>query len=225
MTVTASDLAADGPARKMRDTTINYGPANPQPRASNDWYCEPTSAVEALLAAERFSGRSWDPACGRGTIPKAMFEAGLDCCGSDIVDRGYECSVLHDFIKDDPARYYDGVDNIISNPPFNLARPFIDKALTIASHKVAMLLPLTFLEGQARARWLATTPLARVHVFSWRISMPPGELFVAGKIKAEGGKKCFAWFCWEHGWQGPPQINLLIKPAVTAATTSGCKNG
>jgi len=72
-------------------------------------------------------------------------------------------------------------------------------------------LPLTFLEGQARAAWLQTTPLARVHVFSWRISMPPGELLTAGKLKATGGKKCFAWFIWEIGWRGPAQVNLLVK--------------
>ena len=71
----------------------------------------------------------------------------------------------------------------------------------------------TFLEGQRKGPWLLSTPLARVHVFTWRISMPPGELLVSGKVKPEGGKKCFAWFVWEHGWRGPPQINLLIKPA------------
>lgn len=211
--------------RRARDTTINYGPANPQPRASNDWYVEPAASVEALLRAERFSGASWDPACGRGVIPTVLRAAGLDCFGSDIVDRGFPGGAVMDFLFDEPEGAGNDVDNIISNPPFKLAREFIDKALTIASHKVAMLLPVTFLEGQARARWLATTPLARVHVFSWRISMPPGELLVAGKIKAEGGKKCFAWFCWEHGWQGPAHVKLLIKPAVTAAANSRCNDG
>jgi hypothetical protein len=86
------------------------------------------------------------------------------------------------------------------------------------AHKVAMLLPLTFLEGQRKAPWLQSTPLARVHVFTWRISMPPGELLVAGKVKPEGGKKCFAWFVFEHGWQGPPHINFLIKPAPGSAS-------
>lgn len=206
-----ADLAPT-PAPKLRDTTINFGKANPQPREVNDWYIEPVEAVEALLRAERFSGLSWDPACGLGTIPKAMVAADLEVDGSDIVDRYggqfHVCDFLTDF--DQP---YEPVANIVCNPPFKLARQFVDKALTIASHKVAMLLPLTFLEGQARAAWLATTPLARVHVFSWRISMPPGELLTAGKVEAKGGKKCFAWFVFEHGWQGAPQLRSLIKPA------------
>lgn len=71
----------------MRDTTINFGKANPQPRAANDWYIEPAEAVEALLRVERFSGLSWDPACGIGTIPNVMEAAGFDVGGSDIVDR------------------------------------------------------------------------------------------------------------------------------------------
>ena len=186
-------------------------------RAGNDWYQDSPQATEALLRAERFSGVCWDPACGVGTIPKVLLRAGLDAMGSDIVDRGYRddrdaygsMGLVADFLKT-PARL---VDNIISNPPFNLAREFAECALVMASHKVAFLLPLTFLEGAARTRWLETTPLARVHVFSWRISMPPGELMAAGAVKPEGGKKAFAWFVWEIGWRGPAQVLFLHKPA------------
>lgn len=194
-------------------------------RAANDWYQDQPEATEALLRAERLSGLSWDPACGVGTIPNTMHRAGLDVFGSDIVDRGYSppFSVaapympVADFLKTaSPCR----IDNIVSNPPFNLAREFAECALVMASHKVAFLLPLTFLEGAARARWLETTPLARVHVFSWRISMPPGELLQAGKVKATGGKKAFAWFVWEQGWQGPSQIRFLLKPAAIRKETA-----
>lgn len=178
-------------------------------RAANDYYQDQPEATEALLRAERFSGMSWDPACGVGTIPRVLHRAGLSVMGSDIVDRGYSGDVA-DFLKT-PARL---VDNIISNPPFKHAREFAECALVMASHKVAFLLPLTFLEGAARARWLETTPLARVHVFSWRISMPPGELLQSGKVKPEGGKKAFAWFVWERGWKGPAQVHLLHKPKV-----------
>lgn len=185
-------------------------------RSENDWYCDGDECTEALLRVERFPGASWDPACGRGTIPKVMSAAGLECAGSDIVDRGYRhpnkgAIPPLDFLNDEPDGHGADVDNIVCNPPFKLATAFVDKALTIASHKVAMLLPLTFLEGQRKAPWLQRTPLARVHVFSWRISMPPGELLVAGKVKPEGGKKCFAWFVFEHGWQGPAHINILTK--------------
>ena len=188
-------------------------------RAENDWYCDPVEATEALLRAERFSGASWDPACGVGTIPKTMLQAGLLCHGSDIVDRGYGFTG-HDFIADGMTGEFLGspIANIVANPPFKHARGFVDRALSIASHKVAFLLPLTFLEGEKRGRWFETVPLARVHVFSWRISMPPGELLQAGAVKAEGGKKAFAWFVFEHGWRGPPQVGFLIRPLIMSAT-------
>ena len=185
-----------------------------QKRAANDWYQDQPEATEALLRVERFSGLSWDPACGLGTIPMTLEKAGHECLASDIVDRGYKGGLTESFWTLDflqatgtPA------DNIISNPPFNLAQAFAERALSIAGNKVAFLLPLTFLEGMRRAQWLSASPLARVHVFSWRISMPPGELLAAGAVKPEGGKKAFAWFVFEHGWMGPAQVRFLHKPA------------
>jgi hypothetical protein len=189
-------------------------------RAANDWYQDQPEATEALLKVERFSGVSWDPACGIGTIPKTFHAAGLRCGGTDIVDRGYVDPVRPmepiDFLT---IGHVDGIDNIVSNPPFHkdVLVPWIDKALSIAAHKVAMLLPLTFLEGRKRVAWLETTPLARVHVFAWRISMPPGELLQAGAVRPEGGKKAFAWFVWEKGWTGPAQVRFLHKPEGRAA--------
>lgn len=185
-------------------------------RASNDWYQDPPEATEALLRAERFSGTSWDPACGTGTIPKTMAAAGLPCMGTDLVDRDPGPDVLGfdvmDFLAERP--HPTNIDNIVTNPPFNLAQAFVDKALSIATHKVAMLLPLTFLEGARRSLWLQVTPLARVHVFSWRISMPPGELLSTGAVKPTGGKKAFAWFVWAHDHTGPAHVRLLQREAA-----------
>lgn len=178
-------------------------------RARHDWYQDQPESTEALLRVERFAGMSWDPACGIGTIPKVLAGHGLVCLRSDIVDRGAD-AIVADFLTAD----WQPVDNIISNPPYGVAQAFAERALTLARHKVAFLLPLTFLEGMKRAQWLAASPLARVHVFSWRISMPPGELLQSGAVKAEGGKKAFAWFVFEHGWAGPAQVRLLLKPDV-----------
>lgn len=184
-------------------------------RAASDFYIDQPEAIEALLRVERFSGVSLDPACGTGNIPKGMASAGLVCRRSDIVDRNSGLGFIERNFLDD-AGEIEPVDNVVCNPPFNVAREFVTKALDVARHKVAMLLPLTFLEGQRKAAWLQSTPLARVHVFTWRINMPPGELFMAGKVELGGGKKCFAWFVWEHGWRGPAAINLLIKPDAKA---------
>ena len=43
------------------------------------------------------------------------------------------------------------VDNIVTNPPFALARQFVDHALELARRKIAMLFPIARLNA---ARWL-----------------------------------------------------------------------
>lgn len=85
----------------------------------------------------------------------------------------------------------------------------IERALLIARHKVAVLQRVAFLAGQKRAALYRRTPLARVHVFPWRISMPPGE----ANMSASGGSVDFAWFVWDADHQGPPQLGWLEKPA------------
>lgn len=188
----------------MSDTTTT--------RAAFDWYQDPPEAIEALLAVERFAGASWDPCCGIGTIPKAMIAAGHRCYGTDVTFRGYTGTghSPKNFLTDEPVA--GDIDNIVFNPPYKDPTRYVDRALAIARHKVACLLPLTFLEGEKRARWRLRTPLARIRTFSWRINMPPGELLQAGKVEAKGGAKAFAWFIWEHGWQGPAHEIPLIRP-------------
>ena len=65
---------------------------------------------------------------------------------------------------------------------------------------------MTFALDRQRQR-----PLARVHVFSYRISMPPGGV---PDIEAKGGSVAFAWFVWEHGHRGPATINWLTRAVV-----------
>lgn len=187
--------------------TVDSGAAIvPRLRAAHDFYVEPRWAVEALLEVERFPGQSWDPACGGGTIVQAMRARGYACGGTDIEPRG-GTTVTADFLVPHPAEGvpFSFVHNIVTNPPFALAEAFIARALSLATAKVAMLLRLSFLEGQARRTLFETTPLARVWVFSRRVSMPPG----GSCSPAKGGAVAFAWYVWQHGHRGPPQLGWL----------------
>jgi hypothetical protein len=49
------------------DDVADFRNVGPLQRADNDWYCDGPEATEALLRAERFSGSTWDPACGRAS--------------------------------------------------------------------------------------------------------------------------------------------------------------
>ncbi len=49
--------------------TVDSGvPLTKRRRSANDFYCEPRSAIDALLDAEPFEGLVWDPAAGDSAI-------------------------------------------------------------------------------------------------------------------------------------------------------------
>lgn len=168
-------------------------------RAANDWYQETAACVDAFLEVEKFDGSIYDPACGGGNIPERCIAQDYDAYGSDIVDRGYG-SADCDFLITSTVH-----DNILTNPPFNLAQRFVEHALTLTTGKVAIVQRLAFLEGKARSKFFAETPLARVWVHSSRQSMPPGG---SGQ-EAKGGSVAYAWFVWDHNHTGSPKLGWL----------------
>lgn len=175
------------------------------PRDPLDWYVEPQWCNERLFEMEKFAGVVWDPACGSGRILKAAYLAGIPTVASDVLDRGYENTAIENFLES-LCKF----SNIVSNPPYKIARPFIEHALKLASHKVAMLLPYGFMFGAIRGRWLESTPLARVLLLSPRPSMPPGHLVASGD-KPSGGRVDFVWFIWDHAHSGPPMLGWCRK--------------
>lgn len=170
-------------------------------REKDDFYPSPPEAVEALLRAESFDGDIWEPACGDGAISKVLEAAGYRVASSDLVDRGYGESRI-DFLMEFTPRG----PNIITNPPFKMVAPFIRQALNLSTGKVAFLLRLACLEGAERREIYDSSPLARVWVFSKRLTM-----YRAGIPSAtdSGGMIAFAWFVWEHGYTGKPTLGWI----------------
>lgn len=194
--------------------TVDSGAAQiRRERSAHDFYREPRWSVDALLDAEPFEGLTLDPACGSGNIPLALMARRIFCVGADIVYRNFPGAIITDFLTSDFA----APRNIICNPPFADAEFFIKKALDLATHKVAMLLRLSFLEaGTGRTvkaklrRWaLEEAPLSRVLVFADRVSMPPGDF----EGEAKGGAVAFAWLIWTQGHSGPATFGRLHRPA------------
>lgn len=169
-------------------------------RERDDFYPTPPAGTCALLSVERFTGSIWEPACGDGAISRVLQDAGHEVISTDLVDRGFGTGGV-DFLLDHRTK----ADNVVTNPPFKFAEAFVHHALARSRRKVALLCRLAFLEGAARRRMFLSTPLARVWVFSSRLSMSR-----AGEVAApRGGMIAFAWFVWEHGHAGPPQLGWL----------------
>lgn len=166
-------------------------------RDPDDFYPTPPEVTRALLSMETFEGEIWEPACGNGAMSCVLQEAGYDVKSSDLIDRGY--GDVENFL-----RCTNVSGNIVTNPPFDFADAFVRKALASTNRKVAMLLPLTFLEGPRRIEWLEKSPLKTVHVFSNRINFSRN-----GEEERKNGRFVFAWFIWEHGYKGSPQIKWI----------------
>lgn len=176
-------------------------------REKADFYPTPGWAVKALLDREAFEGSCWEPACGRGDISKRLVEAGLDVYSTDLLDYGYGLSEI-DFLNENSlfAAGHKKVDNIITNPPFNLALDFVTTSKRFANNKIAMFLKTTFLEGvERKLMWQDNQfPFKKMYQFSRRVSFGKED-----NTHKNNGMMAFAWFVWDKNHIGPPTIEWI----------------
>lgn len=175
-------------------------------RAEHDYYATDPEAVEALLRVEHFSDYIYEPACGGCHISNVLIAHGHDVVSTDIVNRGaMNQTGVQDFLAYHPE--HKNTRDIITNPPYKYAMEFAEHALDISATgvKVAMFLKLTFLEGSKRKTLFDNAPPRRIYVFRSRI-----DCWKNG-VKPDKASKavCYAWFVWEKGFVGPPEIAWL----------------
>jgi hypothetical protein len=182
------------PIYKKAQSIVGYS----NTRSKYDFYTTPPYATEALLSVEKFEGNIWEPSCGNGAISKVLEFHNFSVISSDLIDRGYGI-VNKDFLLENNI-----VDNIITNPPYSLAQKFVEHSLELAKYKIAFLLKLVFLEGERRKLMFQSTPLARIHVFSKRVTQLKDDL-----PQNNSGMMCFAWFVWDKAYFGKPTIDWI----------------
>jgi hypothetical protein len=177
-----------GTAIHMRDNRLEL-----------DTYFTPQIATDSLLLKESFEGTILEPACGYGHISKILKEKLPNkVISSDLRLDAYENPGV-DFLGKDIIK----VDNIITNPPYSLAKAFIKKAVD-SSNKVAMLLRLAFLESMDRFEFFKQYEPARIHVFSFRLPHWNGTFW------ENSGQFSHAWFVWEEH-EGKTEIDWIGK--------------
>lgn len=190
-------------------TTSNLaGNTSIRGREENDYYATPPKTTEALLNVMELKGSIYEPACGEGHISEVLKKRypGSKMYSSDLINRGYGRTEI-DFLTHD----YKGekFNNIITNPPFRYAEEFIRKSLELTTDKVIMLCKIQLLESKQRNKLFNETPLKYVYVFANRQAT-----WINGKETNENGKPwsttmCLAWYVWEHGYKGRPQIGWI----------------
>ena len=176
-------------------------------REVHDFYATPENATRLFLDNHKIEAETiLEPACGQGHISKVLKEyfSDAEIISTDLIDRGYGKYGI-DFLSYDFGKK----DVVITNPPFKLAKEFIEKALTIANKQVIMFAKIQFLETEQRKQLFKNTPLKYVYVHSKRVSPMRGGRPVDENGKPWSSTMCFAWFVWEQGYNGEPIIRFL----------------
>lgn len=175
-----------------------------QDRAEHDFYATPPEAVKYLLNVEKFDTDIWECASGQNHIADVLKEYGYNVRTSDIVKRTPTTEQM-DFLSCE-EKNWEGA--IVSNPPFTLAKEFVEKSLSLVKNgqKVAMFLRLQFLDSLNRYELFKKCPPKRVHVFSRRVRCAKDGEFTHYK---SGGVQSNAWFVWEKGYQGKVETDWI----------------
>lgn len=188
----------------VNQTFLRTTTGDPANRHPHDFYITPEIATRALLEVEKFRGAVWEPACGDGSMSRVL-EGTNKTLSSDLHDHGYGQTGI-DFLT---APKRDSVANVVTNPPFKLAEEFARTALHVSTKKVALLCRLTWLEGSKRGTFFESSPLARVWIFSYRVAIHRATYKGPRSVTGKGGTVAYAWYVWEHGHEGPPDLGWL----------------
>ena len=175
-------------------------------RVENDFYATHPDSTKALLKVEEIIYPALEPACGEGHISKLLNEDLIQSC--DLVYRGYGIGGSTNFLTDDIIGEF---NTVITNPPFSLFQEFVEKALIIAKKKVIMFGKLQALEGKKRGTFMQNSPLKTVYVFKAR-QQPlrnGSEIDELTGSKMNSNTMAFAWYVWEIGYTGKPQIEWI----------------
>lgn len=175
---------------------------------SLDFFPTPLWGTRALcdvvLGGDRELSRisCWEPACGEGHMSRALNEYFGSVYSSDIFPYGY--GIERDFFPSmhnrDPFKGFK-LDWIITNPPFNKAREFVERGLTIAKIGVAVLCRTTWLESADRDALFTEHPLSIYAPFIGRLPMFKGRLDRKGSTAT-----AYAWFVWRKDHVGETRL-------------------
>lgn len=172
-------------------------------RDPNDYYATDPKALELLLdeyGDEINLGKGiWEPAAGGGHLAEALRKRGHYVYASDVVDHGYKYDQLIDFFAVNNANCMD----IVTNPPYCVAKEFVEHALEVidTGRKVLMFLKVTFLESKKRKELFEKYPPRAIYVSSSRLQCAKGGNFDK-YANGTGTAIAYAWFLWEKGYNG-----------------------
>lgn len=158
-------------------------------REPNDRYETPPWVTEALLPHLAADLKIWEPAAGSGNMVSVLRGAGHEVHSSDVDE---------DFLNAGA----NGCTAVVTNPPYDRAREFIEHALAVTEpHQglVAMLLRVDYDSAKTR-----------MHLFADCRSFAKKLVLVRRIVWFAPAKKSpsynHAWYLWDHRHHGAPAL-------------------
>jgi hypothetical protein len=167
-----------------------------------DAYFTPAEAIRSLIGLESLPHRIFDPCVGNGAILNILEEAGHQVSGADVHNYGWPGTVIRDFLAS-PSDLRGTA--IVSNPPYRLARQFIQKVIDEGSPYHAWLLRLNFLESMGRKAFFESYPPSRIHLSSRRLPQMHQHGWVGTETSSNA---CYCWYVWDQS--SPPEMQLNL---------------
>lgn len=172
-------------------------------RKALDLYETPPWVTAALVPHLGSDLHVWEPAAGSGRMVLALADAGYLVEASDIAGG-------RDFLQTGEIF---NCDVIVTNPPYTLAREFIDHALRImrpAMGRVAMLLRTDFDHAKTRQHLFGDCDQ-----FSKKLVLTKRIVWFDGPGAAPSFNH--AWYIWDWKHIGPPTLAYGPKDAQPSA--------
>lgn len=156
----------------------------------------PEWAANAILRKEILTKRVIDPCCGTGILSDAALAAGYYPVSIDIHDWGYPNTVLADFLQYE--RPLNG-DTVFMNPPFSLAKQFVEKAFDLGARKVVCFQRFAWYESAKRRPFWEKYPPNRIYICADRATCFRHDIPQEDRDKMGNVPVAHAWFVWERG--------------------------
>ena len=164
-----------------------------EPHDSLDYFPTPLWATRALFehCIDVAALPVWEPACGDGSMCRAIGEYAGAVAASDVHDYGWGHTV-HDFLQPFLPDGIKCAEWIVTNPPFRLAQEFVERGLDIAERGIAILVRSVFIESAGRYEGLFRhRPPAIMAQFVERVPMVKGRL-----DRAASTATSYCWLIW-----------------------------
>lgn len=204
-----------------KTTFVTLGASNhtDHERAEHDYYATEPLGADLICGVETFDGGIWENCCGEGHLARRFEELGYDVVSTDLIDRGYGQGGV-DFFECTEAL----APNIVTNPPYACAKEWVEHCLELVPDggKVALFLPIQFLESEGRRKLFSETPPKTVYVCVNRVLCGMNGDFTAkdkegntiynkdGTPKRMSSAKCYAWFVWvKNDYESGTQLKWI----------------